>query len=127
MYQSTYRSQQVYRQQDVMGASPIRLVVMAYDLAICACEQKDFEKAAKTISALRDSLDFDYPEVAVGLLKLYQWCLARIRKGDYASALDVLKELRSAWNESEESLADSRKGAFVSSSMPEYAGVGRFA
>ena len=74
MYQTAYRTQE-YRQQDVMGASPLRLVIMAYDLAIQSCEVKDFEKATKAISVLRDALNFDYPEVAVGLFRLYQWCI----------------------------------------------------
>jgi flagellin-specific chaperone FliS len=101
MYQAAYRNQE-YRQQDVMGASPLHLVVMAYDLAIRSCEQKDFEKAVKTIGVLRDALNFDYPEVSNGLFRLYQWCLECIRKGDYASALGTLRELRSAWRTAEQ-------------------------
>ncbi|MBI4928373.1 MAG: flagellar protein FliS [Anaerolineae bacterium] len=81
MYQSAYRNQE-YRQQDVMGASPLRLVVMAYDLAIRSCEQKDYVKAVKTIGVLRDALNFDYPEVSTGLFRLYQYCLDCIRRGD---------------------------------------------
>lgn len=86
-----------YRQQEVMGATPIRLVVMAYDLAIQACEQKDFVRATKVVSILRDALNYDYAEVAVGLFRLYQWCLDCIRKEDYTSALVTLRELREAW------------------------------
>jgi flagellin-specific chaperone FliS len=86
-----------YRRQEVMGASPIRLVVMAYDLAIQACEQEDFARATKVVSILRDALNYDYAEVAVGLFRLYQWCLDCIRREDYASALVTLRELREAW------------------------------
>ncbi len=86
-----------YRRQEIMGATPIRLVVMAYDLAIQACEQEDFARATKVVSLLRDALNYDYAEVAVGLFRLYQWCLDCIRKEDYASALVTLRELREAW------------------------------
>ena len=103
MYQSAYHNQ--YRQQDVLSASPLRLVIMTYDLAIRSCEQQDFAKSVKTISALRDALDLDYPEVAAGLFRLYQWCLECIRKGDYASAITTLTELRSAWLITEEKIA----------------------
>ena len=96
MYQAAYRNQE-YRQQEVMGASPVHLVVMAYDLAIKACEQKDFERTVKVISALRDALDFDYPEVSVGLFQLYQFCLDSLRQGDYAGVTNILRELREAW------------------------------
>lgn len=102
MYQAAYYKK--YQQQDVMNASPLRLVIMTYDLAIRACEQQDFAKATKTISALRDALDLDYPDVAVGLFRLYQWCLECIRKNDYVSAITTLTELRSAWAATEQTL-----------------------
>jgi flagellin-specific chaperone FliS len=102
MYPEAYRNK--YKQQDVMSASPLRLVIMTYDLAIRACEQQDFVKAIKTISALRDTLDMDYPDVAVGLFRLYQWCLDCIRTGDYASATTTLCELRSAWAATEQTI-----------------------
>jgi flagellin-specific chaperone FliS len=113
MYQAAYRNNE-YRQQEVMGASPVRLVVMAYDLAIKSCELKDFEKAVKTVSALRDALDFDYPEVSVGLFRLYQWCLDCLRAGDFTTASNTLKELRDAWVTAEKhqfSAAASRAAA----------------
>ena len=115
MYASVYRNQ--YRQQDVMNASPLRLVIMAYDLAIRSCEQQDFEKSVKTISALRDALDLDYPEVAVGLFSLYQWCLECIRKGDYASAVTTLTELRSAWVTTEQNITARQS---TTSPLPAY-------
>ncbi len=115
MYASVYRNQ--YRQQDVMNASPLRLVIMAYDLAIRSCEQQDFEKSVKTISALRDALDLDYPEVAVGLFSLYQWCLECIRKGDYASAVTTLTELRSAWVTTEQNITARQN---TTSPLPAY-------
>lgn len=107
MYQATYHKQ--YRQQDIMSASPLHLVIMTYDLGIRACEQKDFEKAIKTISALRDALDLDYPEVSSGLFRLYQWCLDCIRKGDYASTITTLTELRGAWVATEQKIAAERQ------------------
>jgi flagellin-specific chaperone FliS len=102
MYQEAYHKK--YRQQDVISASPLRLVIMTYDLAIRACEQQDFAKATKTISALRDTLDLDYPDVAMGLFRLYQWCLDCIRKNDYASAITTLSELRGAWAATEQTI-----------------------
>ncbi len=102
MYQAAYHSQ--YRKQDVMGASPLRLVIMTYDLAIRSCEQKDFSKATTTISALRDALDLNYPEVSTGLFRLYQWCLDSIRQGDYGSAIHTLTELRDAWKVTEQTI-----------------------
>jgi flagellin-specific chaperone FliS len=123
MYQSAYRAQE-YRQQEVLGASPLHLVVMAYNLAIVACEQKEFEKAVKTITVLRDALDFDYPEVSVGLFRVYQWCLDCIRKGDYASALSSLRELRDAWRATEMKLG-SKPTTQPGASASAYSGAAR--
>lgn len=116
MYQEAYRNK--YKQQDVMSASPLRLVIMTYDLAIRACEQQNFDKAIKTISALRDTLDMDYPDVALGLFRLYQWCLDCIRKGDYAPAIATLSELRGAWATTERTIL-ARQSAVQTS--PAYA------
>jgi flagellin-specific chaperone FliS len=78
---------------------------MAYDLAITSCEAKDFSRATKAITVLRDALNFDYPDVSVGLFRVYQWCLDCIRKGDYASAINSLQELRDAWAQTEKKFA----------------------
>ena len=86
-----------FRQHEIMSASPVRLVVLTYDFAIRACEQKDFNRASKAVSVLRDALDYDYGEVAVGLFGIFQWCLDCIRKEDYQSAVVTLRELREAW------------------------------
>jgi flagellin-specific chaperone FliS len=86
-----------YKKVDVENASPVHLVVMAYDLAIRACDQKDFETAAKAVGALQNALDFDYAEVAGGLLALYQWVMDCLRAHDYESAKNTLSELREAW------------------------------
>jgi len=101
--QMAYGAQQ-YRQQDVASASPIRLVVMAYDLAIRACDQKDFETGYKAVVALRTSLDLNYPEFVAGLLRLYQWVIDSMRSRDFDSAKSVLVELRDAWSTIEKRL-----------------------
>jgi flagellin-specific chaperone FliS len=86
-----------YQEQAVMGASPLRLVIMTYDVAIRACESEDFNKAVHAVSMLRDALNFDYGDTASGLFRLYQWCLDCIRREEYRQASETLKELRAAW------------------------------
>lgn len=106
-----------------MSASPIRLVVMAYDVAIRACHQQDFERATRAITLLRDALNFDYAEVAVGLFRLYQWCLECLRAGDFQSALNVLVELREAWVEAEKKVTPTPASEVftVRTTLPQYA------
>jgi flagellin-specific chaperone FliS len=80
-----------------MGASPVRLVVMTYDVAIKACEQRDFIRASQAVSLLRDSLNLEYGDVGMGLFRLYQWVLECIRSEAYDDALKTLRELRDGW------------------------------
>jgi flagellin-specific chaperone FliS len=100
----SYQSSE-YRFQEVMGASPIRLVIMSYDVAIQACQQRDFSRATRAISVLRDALNFDYDETAMTLFGLYQWCLDCIRKDDYQEAVNILTDLRDAWVTAEQQIA----------------------
>jgi flagellin-specific chaperone FliS len=93
-----------YREHDIMNASPIHLVVMVYDVAIAACEEKDLTRATRAISVLRDALNFDYQEAA-GLFRLYQWVMDCMREGDYENALSVLHELRDSWSTVENRLS----------------------
>ena len=103
-----YQSQSSqYRFQEIMGASPIRLVVMSYDVAIQACRQENFSRATRAISVLRDALNYDYNETAMALFGLYQWCLDSIRKEEYQEAAQILTELRDAWTAAEEQLGAS--------------------
>lgn len=97
-----------YIQEDVEGASPIRLVIMAYDLAIQSCEKKDFDTSNKAVLALQNSLDFDFPEAAGRLLSVYQWVGECLRKGDFEAAKNVLFELREAWSIIEKRISSSR-------------------
>ncbi|MDR3572544.1 MAG: flagellar protein FliS [Anaerolineaceae bacterium] len=105
MYKSPYLNKE-YQKQEVNSATPLHLVIMAYDLAIKSCEHRDFQKATNTIGCLRDALDFDVPEVSMGLFKIYQYCLDNIRKGNYEAASATLVELRDAWKQTEQRLSN---------------------
>jgi flagellin-specific chaperone FliS len=119
MMQTAY-NKQMYREQEVMGASPVHLVVMAYDVAIQACEQRNLSRATQAVSLLRDSLNFDYGEASTGLFRLYQWCLDCIRGNNYPEALKVLRELREAWATIEKRLSplpDMTQGISVAAGL----------
>jgi flagellin-specific chaperone FliS len=118
MMQAAYRTQ--YREQEVLGSSPVHRIVMAYDVAIQSCEQKNLVRASQAISLLRDSLNFDYGDAALGLFRLYQWCLDSIRANNYPEALKILRELREAWATVEKRLspsADATKGVTIAAGL----------
>lgn len=86
-----------YRREHLLNLTPVQVIKKLYDTAIFACKKKDFDLAHRTITQLILGLNFDYEEIAGGLLALYMYTKECIRKGNIAEATNVLEELRSAW------------------------------
>ena len=64
-----------------MEASPQRLLIKIYDLAIVSCQKQDLKKTNEAIQTLINALSFDTDEVkeiSLGLMRLYQFCRALI-------------------------------------------------
>jgi flagellar protein FliS len=88
-----------YRAQQVLGASPMQLILMVYDVAIVACEAQDPQRAGRAVGELIGSLNFDYKEIASDLFRLYEYCLWEIRRGRFRDAAKVLRGLKRAWED----------------------------
>ncbi|HIC90344.1 MAG TPA: flagellar protein FliS [Anaerolineae bacterium] len=91
--------QQVYQRQQIEGANPLELILMAYDAAVVACTRRDLAQTTKALAILRNGLDFSQGEIAVGLLRLYQYCADLARQGKFDEAVGLLRELRETWAE----------------------------
>jgi flagellin-specific chaperone FliS len=87
-----------YQQQAVLNASPLRLVVKLYDLAIQASYQENDRRLREVLSTLIMGLNFDY-EPADKLFALYQYCQELSRKGNYDEVRMLLEPIRDAWEE----------------------------
>jgi flagellin-specific chaperone FliS len=90
---------QSYRREEFMNLTPVEVVKKLYDVAIQGCKRNDPELAKRAISELAVGLNFDYPDISVGLFRLYQYSKDCIRKGKMDDAVTVLQELRSTWVE----------------------------
>lgn len=86
-----------YQRAQVLGASPMRLVLMLYDLALAGCGRRDETRARRAVTELIAGLNFDYEEIAVALFRLYEYCLGAIRSGDFEEASKILSALKEAW------------------------------
>ncbi len=111
------RQAKEYRYQEIMGASPIGLIVIAYDAAIAGCRRQDLARATRALSALRNSLSFEHGEIASRLFALYVWCADLARDGKWGEAIEILGELRNAWAQAERQLVAARPEA-VSANVP---------
>ena len=85
-----------YVEQEVLGASPQKAVLLLYERAICGCLRRDERLASAALAQLIDALDLRY-EVAQGLFRLYDWCLRLVKRGQFEAAREILQELRDAW------------------------------
>ncbi len=106
-----------YKQQGVLTANPLELVVMLYDggikqlkIASIAIEEKEYEqvnnalqKAQRIIMELMNSLDLRFP-IAKELMMLYEFMIREISSANAAKdtervggVIQLLNELKDAW------------------------------
>ena len=125
------RTAEVYRQQQVMTATPETLTLMLYNGAIKfinesieATKKKVYEiantsciKAHNIISEFRLTLKMEY-EISKNLLALYNYAYDRLVEGNMneditklEEAKDILSELRDAWNQAMKAVKNEKGGA----------------
>ena len=90
---------QSYQQSQVLGLDPVRLLLKVYDFTIVNCKKNDLTKASKGLVELISALNFDYAEMSLGLFRLYQYCMDRIKIGEFDEAIEILQGLRNSWSE----------------------------
>lgn len=131
MRQNAARSAEVYRQQQVMTATPEALTLMLYNGAIKfinesieASKKKEYEKANTScikaqniISEFRLTLKMEY-EISKNLLALYNYAYDRLVEGNMneditklEEAKDILSELRDAWVQAMKAVKNEKGGA----------------
>ena len=131
MRQNAARSAEVYRQQQVMTATPEALTLMLYNGAIKfinesieASKKKEYEKANTScikaqniISEFRLTLKMEY-EISKNLLALYNYAYDRLVEGNMneditklEEAKDILSELRDAWAQAMKVVKNEKGGA----------------
>ena len=86
---------------DVYGLSPVQLVLKAYGIGIEGCGEADPNKVSKALVELISALNFEYRDVAMGMFRLYDYCLRRIKAGDFEAVQSILEELRQTWSKVE--------------------------
>lgn len=90
---------QSYQQSQILSMEPVPLLIKVYDFTILNCKKKNMEKAGKGLVELISTLNFDYPDVSLGLFRLYQYCQDKIREEKYDEVISILEGLRNAWIE----------------------------
>lgn len=100
-YKNSTNRANAYIVKEILEADQKKLLIKIYDLAILNAKRGNIEKANNAIAQLINALNFDNgetKEVAVGLLRLYQFCQDQIRKRESSIAVRMLTDLRDAWS-----------------------------
>ena len=92
---SYYRTQQGRRVAKGFGVG--QLLLELYDHAIAGCVARDCKKVSAALVELIGALNFDYEDIALGLFRLYDWCLRRARAKAWDEVSEILRDLRETW------------------------------
>jgi flagellin-specific chaperone FliS len=88
---------QAYQTNQIVGASPVQLVLLTYEVIMASCARRDAGRARRGLVELIGALNFDYQEIALGLFRLYDYCLTVIGRGRFEEAAGIVRELKAAW------------------------------
>jgi flagellar protein FliS len=99
---ATYKSVKAnsYLMNEILNASPEKLLLKVYDFAIVNAEKKDMIKTNEALQVLINALRYDNEEVAnisMRLFRLYQFCQDQMRKNNNEIVKKILTELRETW------------------------------
>ncbi len=89
-----------YLATQLLQSSPEQLLIKVYDFAVVHSEKKDMIKTNTAIMELIGFLRFDdekYKDLAINLLRLYQFCQDQARKSNFSLVTKILSELRESW------------------------------
>jgi flagellin-specific chaperone FliS len=114
-WQMSADPRRIYRAQQVANEGPGRLVLLVYDTALRACRREQRGLLMRVLHELIAGLDPEQGEIAVGLLRLYEYALWQLREGNLEEVRQVLEGLREAWAkglDEEDGRATARRGNF---------------
>jgi hypothetical protein len=75
---------------------PERLLGL-YGYGIEGCAERNEEQVSAVLTELIGTLNFDYGETADGFHRLYTFCLARTREGEFDQVAWILGDLHDTW------------------------------
>jgi len=90
---------QSYQKSEILGLGPNQLIIKVYDFVILQCKKGDIDKASKGLVELISSLNFEHEEIALGLFRLYQYCMDQAKQSKFDEVVSIMQSLRTSWIE----------------------------
>jgi len=92
------RAALAYLKNKILTATPVERLLMTYDAVLAACHKQQKDRASAALSSLIDALELDHnADLALGLHRLYIYCIEQINDGDFQEAAYIMQELRDTW------------------------------
>jgi flagellar secretion chaperone FliS len=91
-----------YIAEQINAMTPMELLVKLYDVALASCSQKDSQRLSRALVELIAALNFEHRELAVGLFRLYNYCLRNAKMGRFDLVQPILADLRDTWKKAME-------------------------
>jgi len=89
-----------YQQSQILGLDSVQLIIKVYDFIILNCKKGNMTEASRGLVELISALNFDCKEISLGLFRLYQYCMDKIKNNEFDEAIHILQGLRDAWAQS---------------------------
>ena len=91
------RRGKAYLKDQLAGLTSVELLIKVYDAGIISCKQGDKDRLSRCLVELISALNFDHREIAVGLFRMYNYCLRNAKAGRFDLVEPILVELRDVW------------------------------
>lgn len=90
---------QAFIKDQLAGLTSVELLIKVYDVAIASCKRSDSQRLSRALVELIGALNFEHREIAVGLFRMYNYCLRNAKQGRFDLVEPVLVELRDVWSQ----------------------------
>ncbi len=91
-----------YVEENLHGLNPVQLLIKLYDVAIASCARRDQGQLSRALVELIAALDFEHRDTALGLFRLYNYCLRQAKTGQFDAVQPILCELRDVWAQTQQ-------------------------
>jgi len=102
LQQAPHQAARCYAQENLEGLTPVQLLIRVYDVAIASCHRRDRDKLSRALVELIAALNFEHRDIALGLFRLYNYCLRQAKAGRFEAVQPILCELRDVWAQTQQ-------------------------
>jgi flagellin-specific chaperone FliS len=86
-----------YLSNEVMHWSAEKIIFEIYNTFLVSCRQRNHQRMNRALVALMSALNFEHPDPATRLYRLYEYCQELVSKNKFDEASSLITDLRDSW------------------------------